>query len=136
MQPTGMAAESVACAALAADGWVIHGRRLRTKAGEVDIVAERRGLCAFVEVKARRDLETAAFALGLRQRDRLLAAAEILLGGHPEWGEAGVRFDVVLVDRQERVRRVVGCFSARVSALEHGFGPKRAEPPQPFSSSI
>jgi putative endonuclease len=107
---TGVAAESVACAALAADGWTIHGRRLRTKAGEIDIVAERRGLCAFVEVKARHDLVTAAFALGPRQRGRLMAAAEILLGGHPEWGETGVRFDVMLVDRQARVRRVVDAF--------------------------
>jgi putative endonuclease len=106
----GLAAEAAACAALQADGWTILGRRLRTPAGEVDVVAARDGLCAFVEVKRRPDLASAACALGARQRARLLGAAEILLGGHPEWGAAGVRFDVLLVDGAGRVRRVTDAF--------------------------
>ena len=106
----GVAAEQHACAALAADGWSILGRRMRTKAGEVDAVAEKDGLVAFVEVKSRPTLAMAAEALGPRQQRRLIAAAEILLGEHPHWGQQGVRFDVVLVDRQSRVRRIADAF--------------------------
>ncbi len=108
----GMAAENAAVVALVADGWTILGRRLRTPAGEIDVVAERDGLCAFVEVKCRPDLASAAWALGTRQQARLLAAAEILLGKNPLWGREGVRFDVILVDGAGRVRRLANAFRA------------------------
>lgn len=85
-------------------------RRLRTAAGELDIVAEREGLLAFIEVKARPDLLSAAVALGPRQRARLLAAGEITLADHPGWGRNGVRFDVLLVDDAGRVRRITDAF--------------------------
>jgi putative endonuclease len=83
---------------------------VRTKAGEIDAIAQKDGLLAFIEVKARPTLTLAAHALGARQQARLMAAADIVLGEHPEWGTAGVRFDVVLVDAQSRVRRVTDAF--------------------------
>lgn len=106
----GVAAEQRACTALELDGWSVLARRLRTAAGEIDIVAERDGLLAFIEVKARPGLVAAANALGPRQRARLLAAGEIALAENPGWGRAGVRFDVLLVDDAGRVRRVVDAF--------------------------
>ncbi len=109
-QVRGIAAEMAACAALERDGWTVLARRLRTEAGEIDAIAERDGLLAFVEVKARADLATAAAALGPRQRARLMAAAEIVLAAHPAWGRAGVRFDVLLVDAAGRVRRIADAF--------------------------
>ncbi len=109
-QTLGVIAEDAACAALAADGWTVLARRLRTAAGEVDIAAERAGLLALVEVKARPSLAGAAAALGPRQRARLLAAAAIIAAEHPEWGRAGMRFDVLVVDGAGRVRRVTDAF--------------------------
>ena len=109
-QARGVTAEQAACAALERDGWTVLARRLRTAAGEIDVVAERNGLLAFIEVKARPDLLTAAAALGPRQRARLLAAGEIALTDKPGWGRAGVRFDVLLVDDAGRVRRVADAF--------------------------
>ncbi len=106
----GVAAEQSACQALEADGWEILGRRVRTKAGEIDAIAEKAGLLAFVEVKARPTLAMAAAALGTKQQMRLMKAAEIVMGDHPDWGQAGVRFDVMLVDGQSRVRRVTDAF--------------------------
>jgi putative endonuclease len=106
----GVQAEDAACAALEAEGWTVHARRLRTEAGEIDVVAERDGLLAIVEVKARPMLAAAALALTPRQRDRLLAAADIVLGAHPEWGAKGVRFDLVLVDDAGTVRRISDAF--------------------------
>lgn len=67
-QAAGLAAEAAACAALVAEGWTVLARRLRTAEGEVDVVAERAGLLALVEVKRRFSLADAACALGPRQR--------------------------------------------------------------------
>jgi putative endonuclease len=106
----GLDAEATACAALERDGWSILARRLRTAGGEVDIVAERGGLLAIVEVKSRPKLADAAAALTARQRARLLAAAEIILAEHAGWGGEGVRFDVVVVDAAGRVRRIADAF--------------------------
>jgi putative endonuclease len=107
---TGIAAEDLACAALQADGWIIRARRLRTKAGEVDAVAEKAGILALIEVKHRRYLAEAAAAITTRQKSRLLGACEIILGDHPDWGINGVRFDVLLVDPSGRVRRIIDAF--------------------------
>lgn len=109
-QAQGLGAEAAARRALEAEGWTILAHRLRTEAGEIDLVAERAGLLAFVEVKSRPDLSTAAAALGARQRARLLAAAELALAAHPHWGAAGIRFDVVIVDAARRVRRIADAF--------------------------
>ncbi|MDR3536914.1 MAG: YraN family protein [Acetobacteraceae bacterium] len=106
----GISAEAAAAAALVADGWTIRAARLRTKAGEIDLVAERDGLLAIVEVKARLRLADAATALTVRQQTRLLAAADIILTDHPDWGEAGVRFDLLVVDAAGRVRRIADAF--------------------------
>ena len=109
-QRRGLAAEDAACAALERDGWVVRARRLRTPAGEIDVLAERAGLLALVEVKARRNLALAAASVGVAQRMRLLAAAAIVLADHPDWGVAGVRFDVMMVDQAGCVRRIIDAF--------------------------
>ncbi len=96
--------------ALLADGWEVLDRRVRTEAGEIDLIATRERLLVFVEVKSRPVLSDAAAALGPRQRARLLAAAALILARHPGWGEAGVRFDVMLVDAEGRVRRIADAF--------------------------
>ncbi len=108
----GRAAEDAASAALLAEGWTLLARRLRTDAGEIDLIAERAGVLAFVEVKTRASLAEAAASLSLRQRRRLLAAAEIVLAAQPGWGRAGVRFDVIVVDRAGRLRRISDAFRA------------------------
>jgi putative endonuclease len=106
----GIAAEDAACAALTGDGWTIRARRLRTKAGEVDAVAEKSGILSISEVKSRPTLAEAAVALTVRQQARLIGACEIILGEHPDWGINGVRFDVLVVDQAGRVRRIADAF--------------------------
>jgi len=106
----GVAAEDAACAALIDDGWMIHRRRLRTEAGEVDAVAEKAGILSIVEVKSRPTLAAAAAALTTRQQARLLGACEIILAEHPDWGINGVRFDVLVVNPEGQVRRITDAF--------------------------
>lgn len=106
----GHEAEAQAETALRKDGWTVLARRMRTEAGEIDLVAERHGLAAVIEVKSRPTLLTAAYAIGKRQQARLMAAAEIALAENPGWGANGVRFDVLLVDQAGSVRRVADAF--------------------------
>lgn len=103
---TGRDAEALAREALVRDGWAILAERLRTPAGELDIVAEKDELLAFVEVKARPSLREAAFALTGRQQLRLMAAAEAWLAANPGHGAAGMRFDVLLVAADGTVKRI------------------------------
>lgn len=109
-QRLGVEAEATTERALRAEGWTILARRLRTKAGEIDLIATRDGLLVFAEVKARARLVEAAQAVSPRQRDRLLAAADIVLAEHSDWGNGGVRFDLLLVDAASRVRRIKDAF--------------------------
>jgi putative endonuclease len=106
----GRTAEDAAQLALERDGWRILARRLRTSAGEIDMVAEKDGLLAIVEVKARTSLADAAASLSDRQQARLIAAAEIILANNPDWGAQGVRFDLLLVDSAGVVRRIADAF--------------------------
>jgi putative endonuclease len=109
-EASGRDAEGIAAAALLRDGWAVLARRARTPAGELDLVAERDGLLAFVEVKARPSLSEAAAALGMRQRARLMAAAECWLAANPAHGAAGMRFDVVIVAADGTARRIADAF--------------------------
>jgi len=107
---TGLGAETIAAGLLAAEGWKVLATRARTPAGEIDLIAERDGLLAFVEVKARPSLAEAAHALGPRQRARLLAGAEAWLAENPGHGAAGMRFDVILVAADGAARRIADAF--------------------------
>ena len=64
----GISAESRAAAWLIAHGFRILARRWKSPLGEIDIVAARRHLLIFVEVKARATLDDAAEAVTPRQK--------------------------------------------------------------------
>ncbi|HVE21473.1 MAG TPA: YraN family protein [Acidocella sp.] len=93
---SGRHAEHDAAAYLAAQGFVLLAERLRTGAGEIDLVMADRDTLLFVEVKARASLAEAAYAVSPRQQARLLAAAGAAMAQHPEWARNGTRFDVML----------------------------------------
>src|SRR3954449_3708043 len=81
---TGVSAESRAAAFLMAKGYRILEKRFRTRYGEIDIIARRRNLLAFIEVKARATLDEAAYAVTTRQQARIIEAAQAWLVAHPE----------------------------------------------------
>lgn len=92
----GRRGEALAALLLRCKGYRILGRRVRTRAGEIDLVAKSpSGVVCFVEVKTLPQDGLAAEAVGLRQRARIVHAAELYLAGHK--AEKGVRFDVVTV---------------------------------------
>lgn len=109
---TGISAESRAAAYLMAKGYRILARRYRTPHGEIDIVARRRNLIAFVEVKARATLDDAAFAVTPRQQQRIIDAAQGWLVAHPEHAEFELQFDAMLIAPRSLPRHVLAAFDA------------------------
>jgi putative endonuclease len=109
---TGLSAESRAAAYLMAKGYRILARRFRTPHGEIDLVARRRGLLAFVEVKARATLDEAAFAVTPRQQLRIINAARAWLVAHPEHAEFELRFDAILIAPRSLPRHLLAAFDA------------------------
>lgn len=109
---TGLSAESRAAAYLMAKGYRILARRFRTPHGEIDLVAKRRNLVAFVEVKARASLDEAAFAVTPRQMARIVNAAQAWLVAHPEHAEMELRFDAMLIAPRHLPRHVIAAFDA------------------------
>lgn len=93
----GLRAESLAALRLRTAGYRILARRTRTPVGEIDLIARRGRLVAFVEVKARRSQGEAAESLTPAQQKRIVRAAEYWLASHPALAGCDVRFDLLLV---------------------------------------
>jgi putative endonuclease len=106
----GLSAESRAAAFLVAKGYRIAARRFRTPFGEVDIVARRRGVLVFVEVKARSTLDAAAEALQVRQQRRIADAAAFWLSLNPHDIGSDIRFDAMLVAPGKIPRHIQAAF--------------------------
>ncbi|MEQ8440891.1 MAG: YraN family protein [Alphaproteobacteria bacterium] len=91
----GRTAEALAILMLRVKGYRILARRMRTPAGEIDLIAKRGRVYAFVEVKARPDPQTAGEALGSHQRRRIEQAAAWWIGRHVSDTDYDMRFDLV-----------------------------------------
>ena len=108
----GISAEARAAAWLMAKGYRILAKRFRSPYGEIDLVARKRNLVAFVEVKARASLDDAAYAVTPRQQARIIAAAQAWLMAHPEHAEFELRFDAVLIAPRRLPRHLLAAFDA------------------------
>jgi 16S rRNA (cytidine1402-2'-O)-methyltransferase len=109
---TGLSAENRAAALLVAKGYRILAKRFRTPHGEIDLVARKRNLIAFIEVKARASLDDAAYAVTPRQQARIIDAAQGWLMAHPEHAEFELRFDAILIAPRRLPRHLLAAFDA------------------------
>ena len=91
--------ERVAKAHLESNGYRVLATNFRVREAEVDIVAERDGVVAFVEVKTRRGdaMGSAVEAIDRRKAQRLLLAAQAFGQQHPEL-PPGRRIDLIAID--------------------------------------
>ena len=108
----GHGSEWLAAALLMSKGYQILGFRLKTRAGEIDILARRGRTLAVVEVKRRATMEGALTALAPDQFDRLLAAGRAVLRQRPSLAGHVLRIDMVALapGRFPRHRRGVDAF--------------------------
>jgi putative endonuclease len=91
----GRAAEVIAAVFLMLKGYQILGFRLRTREGEIDLLARRGKRLVVVEVKRRSTVEEALQALDPSQRERLLRAARSLTARRPALRHLDLRLDLI-----------------------------------------
>ena len=105
----GTSGEKLAVKHLKKQGWKILERNFRTPFGEVDIIAKRRDVLSFCEVKTRTsDLYgSPAEAVDAKKRSRYVRAAQAYTHGSED---CTVRFDVIEVYRGE------------INFIENAFG--------------
>ena len=101
----GRRAEAFAALWLQLKGWRILAHRSRTPVGEVDLIARRGNILAFVEVKARASWDEASLSLDHFRLRRVAAAAEALT---PRYSRAGddIRIDAIFIVPRRLPRHV------------------------------
>lgn len=110
-------AEVLCVLSLSLRGWRVMDRAVvtgrGTGAGEIDIIARRGRVLAFIEVKARPDLDQAAAAISPAQQQRLVRGAEAYLARHPQFAGLEPRFDAMLVAPGRWPRHLMDAWSCR-----------------------
>lgn len=130
----GRAGEALACSYLEQGGYTIIETNYRSRYGEIDIIARRKRILAFVEVKARLGkLYGEPFeAVGPRKQNQIRRMASMWVAtkqGDPELRECEFRFDVISVDlsgresegAQERRRESDSFSIAGISHMKDAF---------------
>ena len=119
-QAFGELGERIAERWLRARGWRVVQRRFRSGHRDIDLVVEREGVVAFVEVKARRGSEFGGpvAAVNWRKQRELGRSARVWVDRHGRPYEA-YRFDVIgvlVAGSRVRIRHVPNAFLLHLSA--------------------
>jgi putative endonuclease len=101
-------------------GWRVVQRRFRSGHRDIDLVAERDGVVAFVEVKARRgdSYGGPVGAVDWRKQRELSRSARVWIDRHGR-GTDAYRFDVIgvlVAGERVRIRHVENAFALHLSA--------------------
>lgn len=101
----GKLAEEQAASYLRRRGYRVIARNLKTPLGEIDLVAVKGEVMAFVEVKARSTGEFGSplEAVTVKKQRRIRRAAEAY-AAKKGWTEKTLRFDIIAVSLDERGR--------------------------------
>ncbi|MBF0123954.1 MAG: YraN family protein [Magnetococcales bacterium] len=93
----GLAAERQAVDYLEQRGWQILACNVRSRLGEIDIIAHHQQTVIFCEVRARHAgaMVSPAESVDRRKQTRLVRLASQFLARYPQWADAECRFDVL-----------------------------------------
>ncbi len=106
----GHAAEYWAAAYLMLKGYRILALRHRTPLGEIDLIARKRDVVAFVEVKARATETGAVNAVSHTSQNRIRAAADLWLSRRRDAAKLSLRFDIIAVIPRRLPRHFIDAF--------------------------
>ena len=108
-EKAGRRSEHLAAFWLRLKGFSILAQREKTPGGEIDIVAKRGKLVAFVEVKARANADAAVMAVTAKARRRICTAARMFLARRRGLADCDVRYDIIAVAGW-RIRHIVNAW--------------------------
>jgi len=104
---SGRRAEWRAAILLMLKGYRILGFRLKTRQGEIDLLALRGRTLAVVEVKRRTTIDAALECVTATQRDRMRRAARAIAARRPGLKDAFVRLDLIALAPGRWPRHIV-----------------------------
>jgi putative endonuclease len=110
----GLRAETIAALLLLLKGYSILARRFAVSGGEIDLIARRGGSIAFVEVKARGDLDAAAEAISATKRRRIARAARVWLARNPWAAGLTLRGDAIFVAPRRLPRHAPSAYTLEI----------------------
>ena len=110
----GLRAESIAALLLRLKGYRVLARRFAVSGGEIDLVVLRGDTIAFVEVKARGDLDLAAASIGPIKRQRIARAARAWLARNPWAAGFTLRGDAVYVAPRRLPRHAPSAYRLQI----------------------
>lgn len=113
---TGDYGETLCASHYMRNGYKVLERNYKTQMGEIDLIVEKCGIMAFVEVKTRKagGYMRPAEAVTLQKQKRLINAALHYIGQYRISDDVMMRFDVVEVELQN------GCRPA-INVIESAF---------------
>jgi putative endonuclease len=97
-------------------GWRIIAQgyvsKSRSGAGEIDLIAHRASVIAFIEVKARQDIDAGLSAVSKEQQRRIIRGAERFIAANPHLAHKEMRFDVMIVRPWRWPMRLINAWQA------------------------
>ncbi|MBA5723758.1 YraN family protein [Candidatus Liberibacter sp.] len=93
----GRFAENFSALFLLIKGWKIIALRYRNPFGEIDIIASRKNLVIFVEVKARKTVHAAIDSISYTSRKRIRTAGEAWIAKQINGQYLSYRYDIIAV---------------------------------------
>ena len=106
----GHLAEWIGIVYLLLHGYRILALRYRTPLGEIDIIARKGDLIAFVEVKARARAQSAIDAVTPSTQHRIRAASDLWLARRADAHRLSRRYDILAISGWRLPRHVVDAF--------------------------
>jgi len=113
----GLAGEDCVIRHYRRDGWLPVAQRWRGSAGEIDLIFQRGGCYAIVEVKKSRSFAAAIARIGPTQARRIEGAMLEFLACTPDGLQTDVTCDVAAVDACGQVRVLPGALSYEATPL-------------------
>ncbi|MEN9895604.1 MAG: hypothetical protein RIR97_1456 [Pseudomonadota bacterium] len=89
--------EILAAFFLMAKGYRILALRYKTPLGEIDIVARKGDLVVFCEVKARKSVNEAVFAVSTTAQKRIRNASDLWLSKQAKAAVLSQRYDIIAI---------------------------------------
>lgn len=93
----GFIAEYIAALFLFFKGYRICELRHKTKLGEIDIIAKKGDLAIFVEVKARKSVQSGIDAVSHASQSRIKAASDLWLVKQRDAHRLSQRYDIIVI---------------------------------------
>jgi len=108
----GEASERAVAGFLRAGAYAVLARRARIARCEVDVIAVRDDIVAFVEVKARKHGMDGLEAVTPAKMKRLSRAANAWLAENEAFAHCSLRFDIALVGRDQSIEYLENAYEA------------------------